>query len=109
MASQTVSGAVVGQGYNEGNDVVITATLTSALSSGQTLDIQLPDAVPPDLVPVWFRAYSGATPAVELSGAAEANLRITNHNRSTGLTRLTGAGAGVADGAKVVIGYRPCR
>lgn len=106
MASQTPTGTYVHRGVNDSNDVVVVVTLTSALASGETLDITLPTPVDSDLVPVWFRAYSTATPAVELSGPAEANLSITNHNQTTGVTRLTGAAAGIADAALVLVGYR---
>jgi hypothetical protein len=42
-----------------------------------------------------------------LTGAGNANLAITNHNRSTGVTLLTAAAAGVASGARVVVAYGP--
>lgn len=106
MASQVLNSVPVHRGVNGSNARTVSVTLTSALSSGQTLDIQLDAAEGLDLVPIAFRAYSNATPAVELSGPAEANLRITNHNRTTGLTRLTAAGAGIADAAIVIVEYR---
>ena len=105
MANQAFTSSVTHQGLNRESKAVLAATLTSTLASGETLDMTLPDTIDPDLVPVWFRAYNQATPAVELSGPAEANLRITNHNRTTGVTRLTGAGAGIASGSHVLVGY----
>lgn len=104
MASQAHNGAYVAHGLSESNQCVMEVTLSSALAAGQTLDITLPLGVDDDMLPCWFRAYSDATPNVDLN-PAEANLVITNHNRSTGVTRLTGAAAGIADGAKILVGY----
>lgn len=105
MASQALASVPVPQGVNGSNRIVAKVVLTSTLASGETLDITLSAQEGRDLAPIAFRAYSAATPAVELSGPAEANLRITNHNRTTGVTRLTGAAAGVASGATVVVEY----
>jgi hypothetical protein len=105
MPDYSANGQYVPHGVNEANFVLVSHTLAQALGAGDTLNLRLPDGVDSDLLPISLRAYSVATPAVELAGAGNANLAITNHNRSTGITRLTAGGAGVATGAKIILWY----
>jgi hypothetical protein len=106
MAAYTGNSQYVPHGPNESNFVIVTHKLVQALAAADTLDLTLPSGVDKDLVPVTHpRVYSTATPSVELGGPANANLAVTNHNRSTGVTRLTAAGAGIAIGADIVLLY----
>ncbi len=104
MAQQTINGQYIPHGVNESNINVVTCKLTAILPAADTLDLALPSGVDKDLLPVFLRAYSNATPAVDLN-VGGANIAITNHNRSTGITRLTATGAGLAAGTILVLGY----
>jgi hypothetical protein len=105
MAAFTGTSNYTPHAPNESNFVMINYTLPQALAAGDTLDLTLPAGVDKDVLPVNVRAYSTATPAVELTGAGNANLAITNHNRTTGITRLTAAGAGIAINARLILFY----
>lgn len=104
MTAVAATGQYVPHGVNESNLAVVTLKLGTALAAADTLDITLPSGMDKDFVPISFRVYSAATPAVNLN-VAEANLSITNHNRSTGVTRLTAASAGIAINADIVLQY----
>jgi hypothetical protein len=104
MAATTQTALYVPQGVNESNIALISFLLTTALAAGDTLDLTLPAGVDKDLLPQTLRVYSVATPAVDLN-VASANLSVTNHNRTTGVTRLTAASAGIAAGSSVTILY----
>jgi hypothetical protein len=105
MTAFAGNGQYIPHGVNESNIVVVAHTLAQALAAGDTLDLTLPAGVDKDFLPSSVKAFSTATPAVELTGAGNANLSVTNHNRSTGVTRLTAAGAGIAISARLIIWY----
>lgn len=105
MAAYAQNAQIIPHGVNESNIRLVTVTLTAALAVGDTLDVTLPTGVDKDLLPVSVRAYSNATPSVELTGAGNQNLAITNHNRTTGITRLTAAGSGIAINARLILWY----
>jgi hypothetical protein len=103
MAARAQTGVAVPRGLNGGNVVIISITLAQALVDVDTLDVTLPANVDDDLVPMFHKVYSNATPAVDLSSA----LTVTNHNRTTGVTRFDVGAAGVADQARLTIWYGP--
>lgn len=71
-----------------------------ALANTDTLDITVPSDYK-DWVPVSVLAISPATPRV-----VQATLAATNHNVSTGVTRLTATGP-VAINSTILVGYVP--
>jgi hypothetical protein len=105
MATFTGAGQYIPHGVNESNLVVVGHTLAQPLAAADILDLSLPSGVDKDFLPISIRAYSTATPAVELAGPGNANIGITNHNRTTGVTRITAAGAGIATGSKLLLWY----
>lgn len=104
MAAKTANGQYVPHGVNESNINVVTLKLPEALAAADTLDVSLPSGMDKDHLPISFRVFSPATPSLDLN-LGGANLSITNHNRSTGVTRLTAAGAGIAAGSDLVLMY----
>jgi hypothetical protein len=103
MADVPVNGVYSGQGVNESNFAIIEVELETALSTSDTVTLTLPANVPDDLVPISMACYDNAAPRA----SETADLAVTSHNISTGVTILT-ASAAVADSSTIVMLYAPC-
>ena len=87
-------------GQNRSNLVLIEHVVTDTMANTDTLDLTLPSGIDPDMYPISCIAYA----ALSTTRAINSNIGITNHNPSTGVTRLTATGAVVA-GATIALLY----
>lgn len=81
--------------------VMVESELQQALANTDTIGVKAPTGYE-DWVPINVTCFSNASPRVR-----QANIAITNHNTSTGVTTLTASGA-VADSSTILVEYAPC-
>lgn len=101
MTAKAASGTYVPHGLNEANKNYV-SVVAPALAAADTLDVTLPTNIDPTCLPTSVSAYTDATPNVRVVAA---DLIITNHNQTTGVTRLTAANSGVAAGSIILLEY----
>ena len=101
MASHTVNGSPIPHGLNQSNLRMHRAVTEQVLANGEILSVQIP--LDWDYVPVGMICYAKAGDVY----TRDADIGvITDHDKSTGITRITAAGA-VAAGSLVYLQYLP--
>jgi len=102
MASHAVTGKYVPVGVSQQNIFFVKATLAQALANAETFDITVPAGTSPSAWPVGMICYNPLGGGVY---ARDADIGvITNHNPTTGVTRITASGD-VADASVVILIY----
>ena len=98
----------VAKGVNDMAPIIVEYELQAALSSGDTLTVSPPTGMDKDYVPIAYKCWTNATPALLVSQPETANsLKLTSHNRTTGETIFTAGSAGVADNSVLSVMYVP--
>ena len=100
MTNYAATATHIPAGVNQANRRVAKATIPTAMVSPNTFTVTAPAGADWTLVPIKLHVYALAS----VTYTKDADLTVTTHDISTGVTVLT-AGGDVAQYSKVVIEY----
>jgi len=101
MASQAVTAKYVPKGVNGSNDAIVRAEVPAALAAADTLSVTRPAGMDPNLIPTGAVCYGPLAGSYPI----DADIALTSHNPTTGVTVLTASGAGIVAGSFVLLRY----